>query len=165
MKNIAFFLFIALYSLNIQSQNSDITTYYFIRHAEKVTKDKTNNNPELSKKGNKRAKEWSEIFENIKFDAIYSTNYFRTLQTAQPTARKNNLEIKFYNPRELVSPDFQVKTKGKTILVVGHSNTTPAFVNKILNNNKYSTINENVYGNLYIVTLTKTDKIDILLKI
>lgn len=165
MKNIAFFLFIALYSLNIQSQNSDITTYYFIRHAEKVTKDKTNNNPELSKKGNKRAKEWSEIFENIKFDAIYSTNYFRTLQTAQPTARKNNLEIQFYNPRELVSPDFQVKTKGKTILVVGHSNTTPAFVNKILNNNKYSTINENVYGNLYIVTLTKTDKIDILLKI
>ncbi|WP_298366922.1 histidine phosphatase family protein [uncultured Lutibacter sp.] len=165
MKNIAFFLFIALYSLNIQSQNSDITTYYFIRHAEKVTKDKTNNNPELSKKGNKRAKEWSEIFENIKFDAIYSTNYFRTLQTAQPTARKNNLEIQFYNPRELVSPDFQVKTKGKTILVVGHSNTTPAIVNKILNNNKYSTIKENVYGNLYIVTLTKTDKIDILLKI
>ena len=165
MKNIAFFLFIALYSLNIQSQNSEITTYYFIRHAEKVTKDKTNNNPELSKKGNKRAKEWSEIFENIKFDAIYSTNYFRTLQTAQPTARKNNLEIQFYNPRELVSQDFQVKTKGKTILVVGHSNTTPAFVNKILNNNKYSTINENVYGNLYIVTLTKTDKIDILLKI
>ena len=165
MKNITFFLFIALYSLNIQSQNSDITTYYFIRHAEKVTKDKTNNNPELSKKGNKRAKEWSEIFENIKFDAIYSTNYFRTLQTAQPTARKNNLEIQFYNPRELVSPDFQVKTKGKTILVVGHSNTTPAIVNKILNNNKYSTIKENVYGNLYIVTLTKTDKIDILLKI
>jgi broad specificity phosphatase PhoE len=58
---------------------------------------------------------------------------------------------------------FQTATKGKTVLVVGHSNTTPAFVNKILGENKYEDINDNDNASLYIVTIAgdkKTSRIE-----
>ena len=65
----------------------------------------------------------------------------------------------------MLSKDFIEKTKGKTILIVGHSNTIPGYVNKLLNKKKYFDINESNYSNLYIVTLTKNTTTDILLKI
>jgi 2,3-bisphosphoglycerate-dependent phosphoglycerate mutase len=40
------------------------------------------------------------------------------------------------------------------VLVVGHSNTTPDFVNKVLNLKKYDDIDDLNNANLYIVTIT-----------
>ena len=48
---------------------------------------------------------------------------------------------------------FKKKTHGKTILIVGHSNTVPNMVNQIIKENKYVDIAENQFGNLYIITL------------
>ena len=94
------------------------------------------------------------VFSNVNFDFIYSTNYNRTIETATPTAKRNDLEVLFYNPRELFDEYFKKKTKGKTVLVVGHSNTTPLFVNKIIGSDKYSTIDDLNNANLYIVTIS-----------
>ena len=63
---------------------------------------------------------------------IFSTNYKRTIATASPTAISKKLKIKLYDAKKLYSKDFKEKTRGKTILIVGHSNTTPQFVNKII---------------------------------
>ena len=145
--------------------NATTTTYYFIRHAEKDRSDKTNRNPDLTEAGKSRAEHWSEILKHIKFDAVYSTQYNRTMQTAGPTAEKNGLEVQFYDPRVLYSSDFSSSTKGKTVLVVGHSNTTPAFVNTILQKRKYPDIDDNNNGNLYIVTISEGKIIDQLLTI
>ena len=82
--------------------------------------------------GYKRADAWKEVFKNVKFDAVYATNYNRTKLTAKPTADANQLPIRVYDPKNMYTESFQYNTKGKTILVVGHSNTTPMFVNKIL---------------------------------
>ncbi|MDF1516581.1 MAG: histidine phosphatase family protein, partial [Lutibacter sp.] len=92
----------------------------------------TDKNPDLNEIGKKRAEYWNTVFKNVAFDEIYSTNFNRTLQTAAPMAKTKNLEVKIYHPESLYNDDFQLKTKGKTVLVVGHSNTTPLFVNKIL---------------------------------
>ena len=165
MKNFLFFILITVTTLQIQAQKSDITTYYFIRHAEKVRTDKANKNPNLTKKGLDRAENWNTVFGNVNFDLIYSTNYNRTVQTAIPTAKSKNLEIQFYNPRELYNKEFQIKTKGKIVLIVGHSNTTPMFVNKVIGKEKYSNINDHNNSNLYIVTISKTLISDVLLKI
>lgn len=165
MKKIILFITVLLYSINFQAQENKITTYYLIRHAEKNRTDKSDKNPNLTEKGKERASYWSEVLKNIKFDAAYSTNYNRTTQTAQPIASKNNLEIQFYNPRELYNEEFQNTTKGKKVLIVGHSNTTPMFVNKILNKEKYTQIDDNNNSNLYIVTITDNTKSDILLEI
>ncbi len=165
MKKLLFLLFIFIYTTNSYSQKNEITTYYFIRHAEKDRTDASNKNPNLNNTGKLRAANWSSVFSNIDFDMVFSTNYNRTIQTATPTAKNKDLEIQFYNPRDLFSKDFQLKTKGKTVLVVGHSNTTPQFVNKVLGKEKYLDIDDSNNSNLYIITISNKSITDILLKI
>lgn len=154
MKRILFILAIILTTSNLSAQENEVTTYYFIRHAEKTRIDKTDKNPFLTKKGQLRAENWTKVFKNVNFDYIYSTNYNRTIQTVTPTLKDKYLEIQFYNPRDLYNDDFKQKTKGKIVLVVGHSNTTPSFVNKIIGNEKYPHIDDTNNSNLYIITTT-----------
>jgi len=130
-----------------------ITTYYFIRHAEKDRSDPNNSNPNLTEKGKARAANWAKILKNIDFDAIYSSNYNRTKETGQPLATQNNLEIKIYDANNLNDQQFQNATKGKTVLVVGHSNTTPQFANAVLGENKYGEMDDSDNTGLYIVTI------------
>jgi 2,3-bisphosphoglycerate-dependent phosphoglycerate mutase len=145
-----FLLLLALLVLNVSFGQSKTTTYYFIRHAEKVD---SSQNPDLSEKGLQRAELWNKIFSEISFDEIYSTDYKRTLQTASPTATTKKMEIKFYNPKTLNIESFKKETLGKKVLIVGHSNTTPKFVNDIINQNLFSDIEDETFGNLYIVTI------------
>ena len=134
------------------------TVYYLIRHAEK-DRSTTSQDPILTEKGFERATNWAKIFTTIKLDQIYSTDYKRTQQTALATAIEKALEIQSYDPDKLYDEDFKRKTKGKTVLIVGHSNTTPAFVNAIIGKQKHGDINDNDNGKLYKVTLTKNDTI------
>jgi len=152
-------------SLSLISYAQEITTYYFIRHAEKLRIDKTDKNPNLNFNGYKRAEAWKDVFSDVPFDAIYSTDYNRTKLTAKPTATSKNLPILLYNPNTMYSEAFQNNTKGKTVLVVGHSNTTNVFVNKILGIEKYNEIKDNNNSNLYIVTISNGETSSILLKI
>ena len=145
-----FLLLLALLFLNISFGQSNSTTYYFIRHAEKID---SSQNPDLSEKGLKRAELWNKIFSEINFDEIYSTDYKRTLQTASPTATTKKIEIKLYNPKTINIGSFKKETLGKKVLIVGHSNTTPKFINNIINQNLFSDIEDETFGNLYIVTL------------
>ena len=170
MKRLVILCFALLLTLPTFAQDSNsnekTTTYYFIRHAEKDRSDKTNKDPNLIQKGVLRAAKWSFVLENIEFDAVYSTNYNRTKQTAQPTAEKKGVEVTIYDPRQLFSEEFANNTLGKTVLVVGHSNTTPAFVNAVLGAKKYDSIDDNNNANLYIVTISPSgEKSDTLLVI
>lgn len=147
-----------IFSLLISCTSKETTTYYLIRHAEKDRTDKTNRNPNLNEAGQIRAKKWAEYFKNIDLDAVYSTNYNRTMQTAKLTADSKNLKISTYNPSKMYDSVFQHKTKGKTVLVVGHSNTTPAFANKIIGEKKYKNMNDNDNSTLFIVTISGNEK-------
>ena len=88
---------------NVEETHEDhsITSIYLIRHAEKDRSDKENKDPELTEKGKQRAERWAEVLGLSKMDAVYSTNYQRTLQTAAPTAMRNGLEIQTYEPNNL----------------------------------------------------------------
>ena len=141
------------------------STYYFIRHAEKDRSDSANENPHLTDIGKQRAEHWNEVFKNIDFDVVYSTNYNRTKETAQPTALKNKLELVLYGPKTIDISKFLKETEGKNILVVGHSNTTPDFVNRILGSKKYVDIDDSNNSNLYIVTVFGDQMADHLLYI
>ena len=165
MNKIILLLITFFCTLNLQAQKTETTTYYLIRHAEKVRSNAKNKNPNLTEKGVDRAINWSKTFEHINFDYIYSTNYNRTVQTALPTAKRKNLEIRFYDPNDLFNEEFKVQTTGKTVLIVGHSNTTPQFANKILATKKYSDIDDRNNSNLYILTISNNAISDILLKI
>jgi len=167
MKRTLIIISIILFVVTIQAQEKpkdiEVSTYYFIRHAEKVNTE--DSNPELSSKGKLRAKNWAEIFKNISFDAIYSTDYIRTRSTALPTAQSKDLELILYHPGKMDYEKFLSETKGKIVLIVGHSNTTPEFVNKIIGIEKYQLIDHETYGNLYIVEITECSISDILLNL
>jgi|TARA_R100000789_G_scaffold100166_2_gene109021 broad specificity phosphatase PhoE len=153
-----FFLFIIAFNLFSSCNSSETTTYYLIRHAEKDRTDKTDRNPSLNYDGEKRAQKWASYFKDISLDAVYSTNYNRTIQTATPTAISKNLEIINYDPRNMYDSIFKQNTLGKTVLIVGHSNTTPAFANKILATEKYKNMDDNDNSSLYIITLKDESK-------
>lgn len=145
-----YIVFLLLFGFQIHFGQNKTTQYYFIRHAEKADSSK---NPDLSEKGLERALEWKALFSAIQFDAVYSTDFKRTLQTIHPIVVENDQLLKFYNPQILDIETFKKETIGKTILIVGHSNTIPKMVNQLIKENKYGDIAENQFGNLYIVTL------------
>jgi broad specificity phosphatase PhoE len=148
------FLFIGSFNISkLGAQEKEtISTYYLIRHTEKVTTDKSNRDPELNSIGKEHALHWAETLKTVAFDAIYSTNYIRTQNTAAPIAQQQGLPILTYNPRTLFNAEFQGATKGKTVLIVGHSNTTPAFVNAMLGEKKFNALSEDDYNSLFIVS-------------
>ncbi|MCF6182907.1 histidine phosphatase family protein [Lutibacter sp.] len=160
---ILFFSINGILTMNSQSKDNKVTTYYLIRHAEKNRTNASNKDPELTKIGLQRAEKWANTFKNVKFDKVYATNFKRAIQTAKPTAIANNVTIEFYNPFNLYAEDFKKNTIGKMVLIVGHSNTTPFFVNKILEENKYPEIDDAINSNLYIVTVTRNSKTSVLL--
>jgi broad specificity phosphatase PhoE len=134
--------------------DTNVTTYYFIRHAEKDRSDPDDRNPNLMDTGEARAQRWAEHFKEIDLDAVYSTKYNRTIQTATPTAEWHGLEVKMYDVGEMYNRTFQFATKGKKVLVVGHSNTTPTFVNTILGEEKFPWMHDKDNSSLFVVTLT-----------
>lgn len=132
-----------------------ITTYYLIRHAEKDRSNPSDRDPALSEAGLKRAENWNIYLKDVDFDMVYSTDYKRTKQTAMPIAQRIGKEISLYDPRDMASDEFMTITKGKTVLVVGHSNTTPVLANKLSGENKYDMIADSNNSNLYIITLSE----------
>tara|TARA_R110002051_G_scaffold107616_2_gene180470 strand:- start:17787 stop:18314 length:528 start_codon:yes stop_codon:yes gene_type:complete len=135
------------------ANEESVTTYYFIRHAEKDRSDPENRNPSLTDSGQVRAQNWMRVFNDVALDAVYSTDYNRTQQTAAPAAASKSLKIQSYNPSNLNDSIFSAATHGKKVLVVGHSNTTPSFVNAVLGNETYADIDDANNGNLYIVRI------------
>ncbi|WP_031425705.1 SixA phosphatase family protein [Flavimarina sp. Hel_I_48] len=135
------------------SEKQKSTTYYFIRHAEKERGPNVGSDPLLTEKGMERAKFWANYFEDKNIDAVYSTDTKRTRATAKPTTEKFNLTTLTYDAQDMYNASFKEKTMGKTVLIVGHSNTTPQFVNKILGKEQYEAIDDSEFGIVFKVTL------------
>lgn len=157
MKNIIISVFFLAFSTLVNAQeeviNQDvITVYYLVRHAEKDRTNPKDKNPNLTTEGKIRAEKWKHILSNVSFDLVYATNYVRTQQTAMPMAEHHNVSIIIYEANNLVNPDFLEATKGKKVFIVGHSNSVPATVNKLIGQNKYQNIDDSENGSLFIVT-------------
>ncbi|MBS7333505.1 MAG: histidine phosphatase family protein [Weeksellaceae bacterium] len=137
------------------ANNSKITTFILVRHAEKA--DHTPNT-ELSENGKKRAQALARLLSNVKIDAIYTTPLKRTQQTAQMVAEENNLKINSYDVDatfSLLTDHLTNKYKGKTILLVGHSNTLPVNIERLTQHN--IEIPETEFDNVYIIQVNGND--------
>ena len=149
--------------LQAQESVEKTTTYFLIRHAEKVRENPADKNPDLNERGFQRAENWKKVLQHVSFDVIYSTNLNRTLKTAEPIAKKSNLEIKHYNPSKVDFDLFQLENEGKNVLIVGHSNTVPQFVNGLIKQQKYPEMDDAEFSHLYIVTVIGNQVTDLLL--
>ena len=141
------------------------STYYLIRHAEKDRSNPDDKDPHLNDSGVQRALKWASTLKHVNFDAVYSTNYNRTIETAQPSAELHQKEITIYDANNIDIYNFLKNTNGKTVLIVGHSNTIPPLVNKLIDQEKYDQINDLNNSNLYIVCKQKEVVSDALLVI
>lgn len=129
-----------------------ITTFILMRHAEKMTE--TSADPDLSSKGLKRANHLSKFLEAVPIDAIYSTPFRRTMDTVKPLSNSKLIDIYTYSADQLdaFSEDIVKKYSGKTVVIVGHSNTTPRLVNAITGS-EFTDLEEDEYDWIYIVDL------------
>ena len=137
-------IFLGLF-VSFQAFSSSI---YLVRHAEKDE----GKDPALTKKGEQRAQQLAYLLEQTNITHIYSTQYKRTIQTAQPLIDKTGLNIKYYDPRQLQEFALKLKTVQGSILVVGHSNTTPQLV-ELLSGQEVKALTEADYGDIYQVSL------------
>ena len=136
---------------------NDCSTFYLIRHAEKVRINKTDKDPALNEKGMIRALNWRDFFIDKDISKIYSTNYKRTLETVKPIEVAMGLTAILYSPSSINYKNFISSNKGEIVLVVGHSNTIPEFVNELINDQVYSQIDDLNNSNLYIVSLCESN--------
>jgi broad specificity phosphatase PhoE len=145
------------------------TTIIFVRHAEKALEPA--DNPGLSEAGQRRVAELTRQLVDADvvagIDAVYSTPFRRTQETAQPIADALDLPVNTYDPSdtEEVLETILRNHKGKIILVVGHSNTVPVLIANLGASKNVPAIHESEYDNIYIISIpwfgkTKTIRSD-----
>ncbi len=141
------------------STNSDpaaapeAVTLYLVRHAEKQDGD----DPALTTAGEARAEALADRLEGEGIEAVWSTDYRRTLATAAPLADRLGVDVQVYDPGNLPAFAKQVWANGETALIVGHSNTTPELA-ALLGGEAGPAIDEaSEYDRLYVIRGTGPD--------
>jgi broad specificity phosphatase PhoE len=133
------------------------TTVIFVRHAEKAAEPA--DDPGLTPAGQRRVAELTrqlvdaDVIAGV--DAVYSTPYRRTEETARPIADALDLPVNSYDAddTEAIMEYIVREHKGKIILVVGHSNTLPALIGNMGASKRVPPIADNEYDNIYIVSI------------
>jgi phosphohistidine phosphatase SixA len=130
------------------------TTIYLVRHAEKVDESDSTN---LSTVGKARALALADTLDNKGISRILVTPYRRTRQTAESLAQRLNIPIATY-PAAPVSAGVEEirRSRGKTILVVGHSNTVLELVQGLGATPTLTRINGTDFDNLFRVRIRQT---------
>lgn len=139
-----------------------VTTVYLVRHSEKA--DAPAADPPLLEAGTKRAEELARTLGKAGIKAIYTSQFLRTKQTAEPLAKQLGIastiipvKMSATNRREL-SPEYltevaeRVTSNGGNVMIVGHSNTVPEII-KALGGDIVPTIDETVFDDLFVVTV------------
>lgn len=137
-----------------------VSTFILVRHAEKDYGD----NPNLIQSGLDRSERLRGMLENVSLDAVYSTYFKRCMQTADPVAAYHGLPIQEYSALELhaLAARLKARHRGQTVLVVGHSNTTPELASILDRKNNYPRFSELDYENIYIVTIPPKGAVQVL---
>lgn len=126
------------------------STFLLVRHAEKAT----GSDPLLTPAGEARAQTLANLLDSMQIDAIYASNFRRTQLTVAPLAQAKGLDVMPYDPKalEVFADTLKARHAGQTVLIVGHSNTTPYLAGLLQNATPYPDFDESDYGNLLIVT-------------
>ncbi|WP_411030973.1 SixA phosphatase family protein [Spongiimicrobium sp. 3-5] len=142
-----------------------VSTFFFIRHAEKDRSNPDNVDPELNQDGLGRAMKWAEVLDNVPLDAIYSTDFERTTMTAAPAAVKKDITVQYYDPDQIDIEQFKAVNQGYNVLVVGHSHSTPEFVNKMIGIEKYNALDDSDNASLFIVQIVGNQTTDLQIRV
>ena len=141
---LAFFLLFANYSHCLKAIETQ--QIYLVRHAEKL--DDGSKDPGLNEAGIERAEQLAQWLLDKNIKKVFTTDYLRTRQTANPLAQMIKSPAIIYDPAKL--PEFaeEIKKTKENLLIVGHSNTTP-YLAYLLGGDYHADIDESEYDRLY----------------
>ena len=140
-----------------------VTTVFLIRHADRA--DEPRQDPPLNDKGVSRSHELARLLGSSGIKTIYTSQFLRTKQTAEPLAKllgvtvtPITLKSNPTNPR-LVSEQSTteitnkiLERPGETSLVIGHSNSIPDVI-KMLGGDMVPMIDEKKFDDLFVVAV------------
>lgn len=127
-----------------------------VRHAEK---EPGSGDVALSEVGKKRAEELARALKDAGVEAIYTTAWRRTKQTAEPLASLLNTKSKAHDTNETpasFAKRLERDHANQTVLVVGHSNTIPELIDAIAKRKVGINIGDGEFNQLFIL-LPKQD--------
>lgn len=132
------------------------TVVIVVRHAEKATE--ADDSP-LNAAGEQRAQALAALAADAGVSAIYTTQFRRNHDTAQPLAQRTGVAVtevpvNLQNPGDYgqrLARDILEKHRGQTVVVVGHGNTVASIVAGLLG--RAPQLGDVQYGDLLIVTV------------
>jgi broad specificity phosphatase PhoE len=149
-------LLLALGFVSCGSRQQGSTVVLVVRHAEKATD--ADDSP-LSDAGTQRAQALASVASDAGVSAIYTTQFKRNHDTAQPLAQRlgiavTEMPVNLQNPGDYgqrLARDILDKHKGQTVVVVGHGNTVASIVEGLMG--RAPQLGDVQYGDLLIVTV------------
>ena len=148
--------FVLLAAAFVSYRSATTTTIVLVRHAEKVMG--TIDDPPLADDGVRRSERLAQMFGDVKagngLDAIYASDTKRAQQTAAPLASRLGKKTLVYRAADVdgTARELLREHRGGRALIVGHSDTLPALVQK-LSGQTVPAIPEEEYDDVYVVTV------------
>ncbi len=134
------------------------TVVLVMRHGEREAE--PDSDPGLSAAGTARAARLAQAAQGAPVSAVFTTQFRRTRETAAPLAQSAGVPVTVRPvtaanqgsyAEELVR-EIREGHAGRTVAVIGHSNTVPALV-AVLTGTTAPTLGESDYGDLFVVIL------------
>ena len=132
---------------------------FLVRHAERAAiSGHVPSDTGLSRQGKARAQDLAQALKDAQITAIYTSEYKRTKETAEPLALSLGIR-----PEVVQSDDFRtliakLKALRGNALVVGHSNTLPQIINALSASSRV-TVAETEYDNLFMVVMDRPPRL------
>jgi broad specificity phosphatase PhoE len=145
---------VAGFSVHALAQGAP-TVVIVVRHAEKGTMPA--NDPPLTEPGMARARALAAALADADVQAVISTPLTRTRETARPTAEAHGVTIEYVATGPAAEHAKAVaemvrKHGGKTVLVVGHSNTVAPII-AALGGPKMPDLCDSQYASLFMLVI------------
>ena len=121
---------------------------FIVRHAEKATNDPKD--PDLSRGGQERAEWLAATLKDAGVSAIYTTEFKRTKETAEPLSRAAHVDVTVVAANDTAALIATLKEARGNALVVAHSNTIPEIL-KALGVTASVALADNDYNDLFVV--------------
>jgi phosphohistidine phosphatase SixA len=149
-----------------------VITVFLARHAEKETAPPED--PPLTTAGQERAQTLMRTLANAGIKTIYTSQFLRTKQTAEPLAKQLGIDVTALtikmddkNPRKVSDQSYdEVVNKvyeraGESVLIVGHSNTLSEII-KRLGGDMMPSVDDKEFDDLFVVTIYEKGKAKVL---
>ena len=129
-------------------------TIFLVRHAEK----EAGYDPVLTADGEARAARLANYMDEIGVDQVWSSDTRRTRSTAAPSANTAGLDVQIYDVDAMEDFAASLQDMSGTILVVGHSNTTPVLAAMLTGRDEGPWFDEADYESLFRIEFNRRDE-------